>query len=88
MILHKWTVTAMTEYITKKAALSAIEFGANRLSMTYLIRGAMPEDVIPCDWIEKEIEWLKNTDNAFATLTAGQLSAMLRRWREGDHNEG
>ncbi len=78
----------MTEYITKKAALSAIELGADRLSMTYLIRGAMSEDVIPVEWIEKEIEWLKNADNAFSTLTAGQLSAMLRRWRDGDHHEG
>jgi len=53
-----------------------------------LIDVAPTVDAVPVEWIEKEIEWLKNANNAFSTLTAGQLSAMLRRWRDGDHHEG
>ena len=43
---------------------------------------AQPEPAIPLQWIEAQVEWLKNLDNAFSTLTAGQISAMVNKWRD------
>ena len=42
---------------------------------------AEPEPAIPLQWIETQIEWLKSLDNAFSTLTAGQISAMVNKWK-------
>ena len=39
-----------------------------------------PEPAIPLSWIEEKIEWLKGMDNAFSTLTATQISAMVKEW--------
>ena len=52
-----------------------------------LIDVAPTVDAVPVEWIEIEIKWFKNADNAFVTLTAGQLSAMLRRWRDSNHHD-
>ena len=41
-----------------------------------------PEPAIPLQWIEGQIEWLKSLDNAFSTLTAGQISAMVNTWKD------
>lgn len=40
------------------------------------------EPVIPLSWIEAQIEWLKSLDNAFSTLTAVQISAMVNKWKD------
>lgn len=45
-----------------------------------------PEPAIPLQWIEEQIEWLKSLDNAFSTLTAGQISAMVNKWK-GEQDE-
>jgi hypothetical protein len=45
-------------------------------------------DAVPVTWIEGEIKWLKEMDNPFATMSAGQIEAMLKRWKDGDHHEG
>ena len=42
---------------------------------------AQPEPSIPLSWIEQQIEWLKSLDNGFSTLTATQISAMVKKWR-------
>ena len=39
-------------------------------------------EAIPVDWIEAEIKKLRDMDNGFASLSAGQIGAMLKRWRE------
>lgn len=44
---------------------------------------AQTEPAIPLQWIEAHIEWLKSLDNAFSTLTAVQISAMVNKWKEG-----
>ena len=50
---------------------------------------ALPStDAVPVEWIKDEIDWLKGSDNVFAKLGAGQLEAMLKRWKDGDHHEG
>ena len=41
-----------------------------------------PKPAIPLQWIEAQIEWLKNLDNAFSSLTAGQISAMVNKWKD------
>ena len=42
---------------------------------------AQPEPSIPLSWIEGQIEWLRSLDNAFASMTAGQISAMVEKWK-------
>ena len=43
---------------------------------------AQPEPAIPLSWIEGQIGWLKGLDNAFSTLTAGQILAMMNKWKD------
>lgn len=47
---------------------------------------AEPEPAIPLSWIEGQIKWLKSLGNAFSTLTAVQISAMVNKWR-GEQND-
>ena len=47
------------------------------------------EPAIPLSWIEGQIRWLRSLDNAFSALTAGQISAMVNKWKdEQDANQG
>ena len=49
---------------------------------------ALPSvEAIPVEWIERKIARLKEMDNAFASLTAGQIMALLNDWRT-EQNEG
>ena len=51
------------------------------------INAAETVEAIPVDWIEAEIKKLRNMDNGFAAMTAGQIEAMLKRWREEQKGE-
>lgn len=44
-------------------------------------------EAIPVPWIEVEIKKLRDMDNEFATMTAGLIEAMLKRWKE-EQEEG
>ena len=57
-------------------ALTAVVINLRKLP------SAQPEPAIPLQWIETQIEWLKSMDNAFSTLTAGQISAMVNKWED------
>ena len=46
------------------------------------IEDAAEVDAIPVPWIEAEIKKLRDMDNGFASLSAGQIEAMLKKWRE------
>ena len=46
------------------------------------IDNAETVEAIPVDWIEAEIKKLRDMDNGFASLSAGQIEAMLKKWRE------
>ena len=46
-----------------------------------------PGPAIPVDWIEAEIKKLRDLDFEFATMTAGQIEAMLKKWRKEQNNE-
>lgn len=39
-------------------------------------------EAISIDWIEAEIKRLRAMDFEFATMTAGMIEAMLKRWKE------
>ena len=45
-------------------------------------------EAIPVPWIEAEIKKLRDMDNGFASLSAGQIEAMLRKWREEQKGKG
>ena len=78
----------MSDLISRQAAIDAImgeptgahypSWYAERLEQ---LPPAQPEPTIPLQWIEAQIEWLKSLDNAFSTLTAGQISAMVNKWK-------
>ena len=40
------------------------------------------EPAIPLSWIEGQIRWLRNLDNAFSALTAEQIFAMVNEWKD------
>ena len=79
----------MSDLISRQAAIDAImgeptdahypSWYAERLEQ---LPPAQPEPAIPLQWIEAQIKWLKSLDNAFSTLTAGQISAMVNKWKD------
>ena len=46
------------------------------------IDAAETVEAIPVEWIKAEIKKLRAMDFGFATMTAGQIEAMLNKWRE------
>jgi len=79
----------MNNLISRKAAIDLWEtyhptIAVDAMAYDKALRelpSAQPEPAIPLQWIEAQIEWLKSLDNAFATLTAGQISAMVNKWK-------
>ena len=49
-----------------------------------LLRDLPSADVIPVEWIEEQIKRLTEMDNGFAHLAAGNISSLLKTWREKD----
>lgn len=88
----------MTDLINRQAAIEALRkmqtykmFSgddmllidqAGAMTELMLLPPAQPEPAIPLSWIEGQIEWLKSLDNAFSTLTAGQILAMMNKWKD------
>lgn len=50
------------------------------------IEDATEVDAIPVPWIESEIKKLRAMDFDLAAMTAGQIEAMLKKWREEQNN--
>lgn len=46
------------------------------------IEDAETVEAIPVPWIEAEIKALRELDFGFTTMTAGQIEAMLNKWRK------
>jgi len=44
-------------------------------------------EAIPISWIEAEIKKLRDMDNGFASFSAGQIEAMLKKWREEQNDK-
>lgn len=51
------------------------------------IYNAETVEAIPVSWIESEIKKLRTMDFDLATMTAGQIEAMLKKWREEQKHE-
>ena len=72
-----YDVIAVIQQIKPRSkAIERIERGV------YSLPSAQPEPAIPLSWIEGQIGWLKGLDNAFATLTAEQILAMMNKWKD------
>ena len=86
----------MSDLIDREAALNCFHSWVNQYGDVYT-PDEMPEyqaiealpsvEAIPVEWIERKIARLKEMDNAFASLTAGQIMALLNDWRT-EQNEG
>jgi uncharacterized protein YoaH (UPF0181 family) len=83
----------MADLISRQAAIEAIKTwglidglsegqAIEILADEEKLPSAQPEPAIPLQWIEAQIEWLKSLDNAFSALTAGQISAMVNKWKD------
>ncbi len=53
-----------------------------RTKIANLIKSASTIDAIPVDWIEAEIKKLRAMNFELATMTAGMIEAMLKRWEK------
>ena len=53
-------------------------------AITTQIKAVPSADVIPVTWIEEQIKRLIEMDNGFAHLAAGNISSLLKTWREKD----
>lgn len=58
-----------------------------RTKIANLIKSASTIDAIPIDWIEAEIKRLRAMNFELATMTAGMIEAMLKRWKEEQEGE-
>ena len=61
-----WTGTRVCDFVREIDALPSVQ----------------PEPAIPLSWIENKIKWLKSLDNTFSEITALQISAMVKKWRD------
>ena len=86
----------MSDLIDREAALNCFHSWVDKYGDVYT-PDEMPEyralealpsvEAIPVEWIERKIARLKEMDNAFASLTASQIRALLNDWR-AEQNEG
>jgi len=88
----------MDDLISRQAAIEAICKEGTRLERNGTVAmceikqwcidllerlpSAQPEPAIPLSWIEGQIGWLKGLDNAFSTLSAEQILAMMNKWKD------
>lgn len=83
----------MLDLISRQAAMNRIDealvhvFVDSRGCGETALRGLPSVEAIPVEWIESKIARLKEMDNAFASLAAGQLQSLLNDWRN-EQNEG
>lgn len=88
-------MSMMDDHISRQAAIAhAVPlnlFGREVMMVSVSELENLPsvqsEPAIPLSWIEGQIEWLKSLDNAFSTLTAGQILAMMNKWKD-EQNDG
>lgn len=67
--------SVLTEYYHHKTA-------TQHVALIDALSTVKTADAIPVPWIEAEIKKLRDMDNGFASLSAGQIEAMLKKWRE------
>ena len=86
----------MSDLIDREAALKCFHSWVDKYGDVYTpddnpeyraLEDLPPVEAIPVEWIERKIARLKEMDNAFASLTASQIMALLNDWRT-EQNEG
>ena len=86
----------MRDLIDREAALNCFHSWVDQYGDVYTpddnpeyqaIEALPSVEAIPVEWIERKIARLKEMDNAFASLTASQIMALLNDWRT-EQNEG
>ena len=74
--------TNVGDTISRQAAIDVVKgIDSNFVKYIEELPSAQPEPSIPLSWIEGQIEWLRSLDDAFASMTAGQMSAMVEKWK-------
>ena len=77
----------MSDLISRQAAIDAVTPHDDEYRIRDVLEDLPPVEAIPVEWIDSKIARLKEMDNAFASLTASQIMALLNDWRT-EQNEG
>ena len=77
----------MSDLISRQAAIDAVTPHDDEYRIRDVLEDMPSVEAIPVEWIERKIARLKEMDNAFASLTASQIRALLNDWRT-EQNEG
>ena len=77
------SVRELYEHVQEHGLSEMWSGGVNAaIDIIIAVPSVQPKPAIPLQWIEAQIEWLKSLDNAFSALTAGQISAMVNKWKD------
>jgi len=71
-----------TNLIDRQQAIDALDCISGVEEVLRSLPPAQPEPSIPLSWIENEIKWLKSLDSTFSEITAIQIYAMVKKWRD------
>jgi len=85
--LPTWWADEGGYYGGAQAPMVALLDPEDAVSAIENLPSAQPEPAIPLSWIEGQIGWLKGLDNAFSTLTAGQILAMMNKWKDEQNGD-
>ena len=77
----------MKDLIDRREAIDAVTPYDDEYRIRDVLEDMPSVEAIPVEWIESKIARFRAMDNAFASLTAGQLQALLNDWRT-EQNEG
>ena len=77
----------MKDLIERQAAIDAVTPHDDEYRIRDVLEDMPSVEAIPVEWIDSKIARFRAMDNAFASLTAGQLQALLNDWRV-EQNEG
>ena len=77
----------MKDLIDRREAIDAVTPYDDEYRIRDVLEDMPSVEAIPVEWIERKIARLKEMDNAFASLTASQIRALLNDWRT-EQNEG
>ena len=77
----------MKDLIDRREAIDAVTPHDDEYRIRDVLEDMPSVEAIPVEWIERKIARLKEMDNAFASLTASQIRALLNDWRT-EQNEG
>jgi len=81
LISRQEAIEEQEAYMAEKP-LDGYEDECSLIDILKKLPSAQPEPAIPLSWIENHIERLQSLDNAFANLTAVQISTMVQKWRD------